>query len=117
MVKNGADANSRSKNRWTPLHFATRNGNLDLVRLLLDHGADVNAKEQAHCSALHIAALDGYFGIVQLLLERGASVDMRNNRGRTPSDVASRSGEPEIVDYYRGLARIKCRWASSLDKF
>ena len=31
--------------QYTPLHMAAWNGNLDVVRYLMDKGADVNAKK------------------------------------------------------------------------
>jgi len=41
---NGTEVNALGADRWTPLHRAAVNGNIDIVKLLLEHGADVNAK-------------------------------------------------------------------------
>src|SRR5260221_13943894 len=80
-----------------PLHIASREGNLKVVRLLLDHGADVNAKTQDHCTALHFASMLGYFEIAEALLKHGANVGMGNDSGRIPYEVASRYGERNIM--------------------
>lgn len=43
LVEAGADVRLQNRNAWTALHFAASEGNLELVRLLLDHGAEPNA--------------------------------------------------------------------------
>jgi ankyrin repeat protein len=43
LIKMGADVNSRtSKNGWSALHYAVRNGNAEVVQVLLAAGADPN---------------------------------------------------------------------------
>jgi ankyrin repeat protein len=43
LIKKGADANSRtSPSGWSALHYAARNGNVEVVQLLLSSGADPN---------------------------------------------------------------------------
>ena len=37
------------KNQWTALMLATRQGNLRIVKALLDHGADPNAQNDVSC--------------------------------------------------------------------
>lgn len=72
----------------TPLHWAVRCGNLELVKILLDAGADIDARWRKTTlrtnglisryalsySALDVATQWHYSEIVQLLLERGAKV-------------------------------------------
>ena len=61
----------------SPLHIATRNNNISLVRLLLDHGADATMpKLAAGMSPLQIALRDHHAGIARLLLERGADLSL-----------------------------------------
>ena len=48
LDKNGDLVNKRDRNGWTPLHEAVRDGNLDVIALLLDRGADVNARMGAN---------------------------------------------------------------------
>ncbi len=43
LIKKGTDVNSRtSPSGWSALHYAARNGNVELVQLLLNAGADPN---------------------------------------------------------------------------
>ncbi len=71
LVAAGADVNARAVS-WgrevSVAHFAIRSGQVDLLRLLLDHRADP-------IEALPTAAWDGHWEIVDLLRARGASLD------------------------------------------
>jgi ankyrin repeat protein len=43
LIEKGADANSRtSPIGWSALHYAARNGNVEIIQLLLKAGADPN---------------------------------------------------------------------------
>ena len=67
-----------------PLHFASRNGHLERVRLLLDEGASVDAKDEHKCTPLHWAS-EGRLEVISLLLNKGARVDAEDERKRTRS--------------------------------
>lgn len=56
------------------LPLAARNGNVELVKLLLDNGADIDERIGSH-TALHAAVAGGHFRIADLLLKKGASVN------------------------------------------
>ena len=57
----------------TPLLFAVRDGNRDMMRLLLDLGADIEQTSGNQTSPLVIALLNGQVGIATELLARGAN--------------------------------------------
>jgi ankyrin repeat protein len=68
----------RDKAGWTPLHFASGKGHLNVVRVLVDHGADMNAKQQHLWVPLYLVPCNDHFETVRLLLDRGANVDEWN---------------------------------------
>ena len=41
VIKKGGDINQQDQQGWTPLNFAAGNGNMSLVKLLVENGADV----------------------------------------------------------------------------
>lgn len=50
---------ARAREQQTPLHIASRLGNVDIVMLLLQHGAQVDTTTKDMYTALHIAAKEG----------------------------------------------------------
>jgi ankyrin len=56
----------------TPLLFAVRDGNVEMVRQLLDRGANINQSSGNHTSPLIVALLNGQVGLAAELLARGA---------------------------------------------
>jgi ankyrin repeat protein len=56
-----------------PIHHASRNGDTDIVRLLVEHGADVNAMNSRGHTVLYCAGGHGHLDCLRLLLREGAS--------------------------------------------
>jgi hypothetical protein len=85
----GANPNQRAGvNDWTPLMHAIHKGQVESVRVLLQHGADVNAAMDNGGTALIEAAGYGYADIVRLLLDAGAKPDARDRDGYTALNAA-----------------------------
>src|SRR5262245_28454881 len=55
---------------------ATKRGDLEQVRLLLESGADLNSKDEHGQTALMNAAHAGQVELVRLLIEKGAELDI-----------------------------------------
>ena len=81
----------------TPLHRAARDGDTNLVKVLITNHADINAKERDGRTPLHWAALNGHLDVVNLLLVNGAAVDAMENDGKTPMHCAAMNDHLEIV--------------------
>ncbi len=81
-----------------PLHFAAANGDVELVKLLLDRGAEINAATQDGWTALHFACLRGDEGLVKLLLDRGVDVNTKTTSGVSALSIATSEGDREIVE-------------------
>jgi len=66
----------------TPLLFAVRDGNEEMMRLLLELGADINRTSGNHTSPLLIALLNGQVAIASELIGRGADVNTNDDYHR-----------------------------------
>jgi ankyrin repeat protein/tetratricopeptide (TPR) repeat protein len=81
-----------------PIHRASANGQLAVVRFLLDQGADVNnARSPQNWTPLHHAAAKGHKAIVELLLARGANPDALARDDSTPLHQAVNRDYREVV--------------------
>ena len=69
----------------TLLHSASKSGNMELVRLLIQEGADVNAQDEDGESPLHgaMARSDNY-DVARTLIENGADLASKAVDGKTP---------------------------------
>ncbi|HYP09421.1 MAG TPA: ankyrin repeat domain-containing protein, partial [Bryobacteraceae bacterium] len=96
LIEHGADVNVRTQQGRTPLMAAAkRNGNADLVRLLLEKGADVKSPGD---TTLIPAAQSGDVEIIRLLIQAGANVNCTGSRmGDTPLMYAAASENVEAT--------------------
>jgi len=102
LLQYGVNLNTSFDNlSHTPLQIAARDGNTEIVDLLLEHGADVNSPPAKHygATALQFAAIEGLLGIAFLLLENGADVNAPPAEigGRTALEGAAEHGRIDMV--------------------
>ncbi|XP_063409032.1 ankyrin-1-like [Mytilus trossulus] len=122
LLENKSDANICSKNNTTALHAACRfdkmnfstkphssfnmtplfvassNGNVDLVKLLLEHNANPNWGNRFNETPLYSATEKGKIEIVNMLLEFNADPNLCNNHNVSPLQAAATVKEfSEIV--------------------
>jgi ankyrin repeat protein len=72
LVSNGADAGAKTDKKYTPLHYAAREGYLDIVKFLLEEaGADVNARCNGNNTPLDCAVYGNHANVEQYLLDKG----------------------------------------------
>lgn len=80
------------------LHLACEEGQLEIVKALLDAGAQVDPRDHKGRTPLFIAADKGYTKIVQLLIEHEACIDARSIFDVTPLHAASWAGHLDTIN-------------------
>jgi ankyrin len=83
----------------TALIFASREGDIESARALLDAGADVNQQTEYGWTPLLTAVNNRNYQVAKLLFERGANVNLANKGGWTPLYLATDNRNIEGGDY------------------
>ncbi len=81
-----------------PLHEATRDGDREQVRALIDAGADLDAQGDNGETPLITAIIGGHVLVASLLIDRGADIQARNKGGFTPLHAAAYANVVEIAE-------------------
>jgi len=105
LIEHGADVNAAAENamRVAPVHAAAAAGDVEMMRLLLDHGADPNARQQLGFTPLHEAANNGDLEMGKLLVARGADRHASSDDGKDAAAIAAERGHGEFVAWLNGL--------------
>ena len=98
LLKDGADVNAVQGDGVTGLHWAARQGSVELATTLVVAGANVRATTRfGAVTPLHLAAERGAAPVVSVLIKGGADVDARTSTGATPLMFAAASGDTAAV--------------------
>ncbi|XP_058684608.1 histone-lysine N-methyltransferase EHMT2-like isoform X1 [Poecile atricapillus] len=91
---------SQEEDGSTCLHHAAKNGNLEMVELLLGTGqVDVNAQDNGGCTPIIWAAEHKHIEVIRRLLTRGADVTLTDNE----FDFCSRPGRIHFISKHTNL--------------
>lgn len=100
LIERGANVDSKTSSRDTPLHVATENNEYSIAQLLVTKGALVNEKNTKGETPLLIASRNKKgLGIVRLLLENGADINAADFHGWTPLMFASKEHNEDIIKF------------------
>ncbi|KAK2793669.1 hypothetical protein FQN51_001181 [Onygenales sp. PD_10] len=88
------------------LHLASRNGNTEVVRRLLQK-CNVAKRDDNYRTALHHAAEAGIPEVASLLVDSGATVVVNDSNGESPLDMAMRHRHETTVVTLTKLARVE----------
>lgn len=94
LLKRGMDPNSVDPTGQPVLHIAAREGNLDVVKALVQAGADIDKRNAVRETPIMLAAITGDTKIVEYLLSKEAQI---NQPGWTPLLYAATNGHVEVI--------------------
>lgn len=83
-LSKGAEINAIGGDlKSTPLQWASRQGHLATVVVLIKRGADTSTLDCEGCNVLHLAAQFGHTAIVAYLVAKGMDIDLPDSNGMT----------------------------------
>jgi ankyrin repeat protein len=88
LLHYGADVNIEDKDGRTPLNYLINYNYFDMIDILVSFNVDINKPNRYGQTPLHTVSVEGRVEIVKDLLERGADYTLRDNKDRTPKDLA-----------------------------
>ena len=97
VIENTRDLNAEDDTGMIPIIYASSNGFIDIVKLLVDKGACVNVESDT--VALIEASKYGYIDIVKFLVEKGADVDYESIESTTALLEVSKYGYIDIFNF------------------
>ena len=84
------------KTRWID---ASREGNLSIIKAMLQKGFDIETKTDSGNSALKIASKKNHIELATFLIDKGAEINSRSHKkDSTPLQAAAKRGNLEIVN-------------------
>ncbi|KAM9682185.1 ankyrin repeat domain-containing protein 16 isoform 3-T3 [Dama dama] len=93
------DIEAANRDYKRPLHEAASMGHRDCVRYLLGRGAAVDCLKKADWTPLMMACTRRNLEVIQDLVEHGANPLLKNKDGWNSFHIASREGDPLILQY------------------
>ena len=87
-----------SKKGWAPLHYAATNGQDAVVKVLLDHDAYIDTASPNGTTPLMMAARGNHASTVTLLLDQGADPQVKNQLGITALEFAKHYNAPDAIE-------------------
>lgn len=102
LLEQSADPMAQDGRGNTPLSEAAVQGQLEVVKCLLDWkapiGSDPNAAGSDGRTALHRACFQGHHEVAQVLLERGSDPRTKDRHGELPFDMASNDETRAVLE-------------------
>ncbi|BHF74883.1 Ankyrin repeat domain-containing protein 39 [Sparganum proliferum] len=105
LLSSGTPVNAQDNYGYVALHYAARNGHLEVCKTLLEHGADAYiATKSLKATALHRAAYSGHLDVVKLLAQintpgRSPLVLLRDTDGESCLHSAARGRQKDVYDW------------------
>jgi ankyrin repeat protein len=96
LIQEKFDVSGRHRG-LSPLHFASKAGNEDVIRFLVDKGANMSGQDETGMTPLHWATKGGFREIVKPLLNEDVNLDSRDDDTFTPLHWAAKEGSKNVV--------------------
>ncbi|XP_077296433.1 uncharacterized protein LOC143918401 [Arctopsyche grandis] len=87
----------------TPLHYASKHGNVVVVKFLIEKGVEINCKNLWKQTPLHLASEFGKLEVVKLLVSHKADITIKDKAEDTPLGCAIKFKRTDVVEYFNSI--------------
>jgi len=99
-IESGNDINGKFGDlQETLLHFAARDGQIRIIRYLVENGANIDEEDIYRDTPLRNAVFAGYGNVIRYLLDNGSDKNHLNCENRTVMKDAKAYANPHIAKY------------------
>lgn len=99
LVENGGDINQiDSLNKWTPLFYASQEGNLRSAQELLGYGARVDVIDEDGYNVLYYCVVEGHISLLNELLEYKSQLVKNSNDSHINKKTKRSSSKSQTAD-------------------
>ena len=101
LISVGAEINRIGYEECTPLMYEVYMNNIENVEFLIKNGADINYQRILDgYTSLHFACQKGGILMIRLLIKNGASIELKNDKNKTPIDIARERNFVEALEFF-----------------
>lgn len=93
----GADLNERDSFSQSPIFYASRDGQQDCIKRMIELDANVNQKDKVNETALFYAAREGKSKVCEVLLAHGADINIVDHKKQTALFFAKKNGHTDTI--------------------
>ena len=91
------DINAPDERGFSGLHYACRNGSLDIAKLLLDYNAHLDTKTKDDETPFLFACQESRFEVTKFLVSKECDINATSENGKTGLHYACLNGSLDIV--------------------
>lgn len=92
--------NKTTKEGYSPIHYASFRGNIELIEILVENNADYNFINNQGLNCLHIAAQGNKpHALVYLLEKLKIDINLKDNDDSTPLHWACYTGSENVLNF------------------
>jgi ankyrin repeat protein len=93
------DLNTKNSQGFSPIHYATQGGNIELLNLLVkEYGSKIDIKDLEGNAPIHFAIIHNHKSLIEPLLKLGSDLNEKNNKGQTPLHLAALNGFTGVLE-------------------
>jgi ankyrin repeat protein len=110
LLEGGVDLHARDHNYWgkSALHCAVEGGNVEIIRLLVEHGLDILEKDFWGANAFHRAVAHDQVAVVETFIALGVDFLLKDKQGMTMMHRAAYYNSAEVIQFFltKGLFQV-----------